>query len=71
MADKIHVGVDVAKKTLDVHLHPINMDKQLPNDKAGIQALIQFLKPHAVELVVLEATGTYGQGLRPNQKSRS
>lgn len=53
------VGVDVSKATLDVALLHEGKQSQLGNDSVGIDELIKLLKPLAVDLVVMEATGGY------------
>ena len=51
------VGVDVSKATLDCHLDPVGQQLQVPNDPGGIARLVAHLRPFAVQLVVVEATG--------------
>lgn len=54
------VGIDVAKGHLDVALLATPMVvKRYPNDGTGHQALIEWLEPLSVGLVVMEATGGY------------
>ena len=53
------VGVDVSKATLDVALLHEGKGSQFGNDSVGIDELIKLLKPLAVDLVVMEATGGY------------
>jgi transposase len=55
------VGMDVSKAHLDVFLRPQGVEFQVANSASGIQALIEKLKPYAIHLVVLEATGGYEQ----------
>jgi transposase len=59
MAGDVFVGIDVSKDKLDVGLLPQEQTFQVSNDEAGYRSLIDKLKPFAVELVVLEATGGY------------
>ncbi len=61
-AQKIHVGVDVSKASLDISY--LQTYTQTPNTSKGIQKLIHQLKslPSPVHLVV-EATGGYEQDL--------
>jgi transposase len=55
-----HVGIDVSKHRLDVHVLPSGDARSFDNNVAGIAQLIEFLQQHApVELVLLEATGRY------------
>lgn len=55
----VHVGIDVAKATLDVCVLPAGQRLSLANDDAGIAHLVASLKRHPVKLVLLEATGRY------------
>lgn len=54
---KVYVGVDVSKKNLDIHIHPINKAMRIKNDEAGIAKLISSLGKYKVEQVVFEASG--------------
>jgi transposase len=53
------VGIDVAKEHLDVHVRPGEDTFRVNHDAAGLQALVERLRPVAPTLVVLEATGGY------------
>jgi len=53
------VGVDVSKDRLDVAVLPETSSWSVPNDEAGIQALVKRLLPLRPARVVLEATGGY------------
>ena len=53
------VGIDVAKDHLDVHVRPGDEAFRVGHDEAGLQALIERLRPLLPTLVVLEATGGY------------
>jgi transposase len=55
----IFVGIDVSKAHLDVALRPTGAAFRVSNDPAGHAALVERLRPPAVALVVLEATGGY------------
>ncbi|UBF23765.1 IS110 family transposase [Kovacikia minuta CCNUW1] len=55
--EKIWVGIDVSKETLDVYILPQGLSLQLPNSEAGVQSLIEQLQEMSVHLVVLESTG--------------
>lgn len=55
----VFVGIDVSKETFDVHLRPLALTHSLPHSAAGIRELLALLRPHSVQLVVLEATGGY------------
>jgi transposase len=52
-------GVDVSKAKLDVCIEPGHRLASFNNDTAGIAELAAFCREHAVELVVMEASGGY------------
>ena len=52
-------GVDVSKAKLDVCIEPGHRLASFNNDTAGIAELATFCREHAVELVVMEASGGY------------
>ena len=54
-----HVGIDVAKLTLDLHLLPSEQSFHYPNDEAGHEALLTQLQSLPIERIALEATGGY------------
>jgi len=51
------VGIDVAKKELEVAVFPGADTKTWPNTEEGIGRLVDYLKPLSPTLIVLEATG--------------
>jgi transposase len=51
------VGIDIAKRQLDVHLLPSGQAFTLTRDQAGLERLVAILQPRAPHLIVLEATG--------------
>lgn len=53
------VGVDVSKATLEVALSTEEATWRVPNSEAGIQELLERLKPVTPTLVVMEATGGF------------
>jgi len=53
------VGVDIAKDTLEVHLHPAGKVSRFANDARGCAALIAWLKGFEVVPVAFEPTGAY------------
>ena len=53
------VGIDIAKLTLDVYLHPQATARQFANTPAGIKALIAWLGQTPLNRVVFEPTGAY------------
>jgi transposase len=59
MTAMTHVGIDVAKAELVVHLRPAGALWAVPNDEAGIRTLVERLRGEAPALLVLEATGGY------------
>ena len=52
-----YVGVDVSKKNLDIHLHPINKAFRVKNDEIGIAKFIKSLDKYPIGQVVFEASG--------------
>ena len=63
MADSVWMGVDVAKRTLEVATSERPEVWQVANDETGWAALIAHLTESPVQLIVLEATGGYESGL--------
>lgn len=57
------VGIDVAKKTFDVHILPAASRHSLTSDTKGIATLLQILDSPKDTFVVLEATGGYHKRL--------
>lgn len=53
------VGVDIAKLTLDVYVHPQATARQFPNTAAGIAALLAWLRLATIHRVIFEPTGAY------------
>jgi len=53
------VGVDIAKDTLEVHLHPAGRDRRFANDAKGLAAVIAWLGDFAIARVAFEPTGAY------------
>src|SRR5690348_10409047 len=51
------VGIDVAKRRLDIHARPSGERFTTDHDEDGVAALVQRLAALALTLVVLEATG--------------
>jgi transposase len=56
---ELFVGIDISKKRLDVAISPKNKTFNYPNNKTGIQKLVQRLQNLNPELILLEATGGY------------
>jgi len=59
MPEPIHVGIDVAKDTLEVACGPDAATQSFTNDDAGHEALVSALRAHCVDLIVMESTGGY------------
>jgi transposase len=55
--DSVVAGMDVAKAGLDVHVLPSGAAFAVGRDAAGIDALIERLRPLAPAIVAVEATG--------------
>lgn len=54
---KIFIGIDVSKASLDVHVLPTGESWQVSNDEAGAALLLDKLSAFAPELIIMEATG--------------
>lgn len=52
----VFVGIDVAKAKLDVAVQPAQPVQTFAYDEAGLAALLEYLRPQAPTLIVLEAT---------------
>lgn len=57
------VGVDIAKRSLDLHARPENRRLATTNDSAGFKQVIAFLPASGTCLIVIEATGGYQRSL--------
>jgi transposase len=57
--EKIYVGIDISKDSLDVAVHAANKQWRFSNDRAGINSLRKILVKLKPALVVFEATGGY------------
>jgi transposase len=60
---KWFVGIDIAKRTLDVHVLPERTSLKQQNDSKGRQQLREQLPPPGECLIVVEATGGYERAL--------
>ena len=58
MSEKICIGIDVSKESLDVATSGQERCSY-GNDEGGLEALVQWLRTRAMELIVLEASGGY------------
>lgn len=64
MTDKIykfHIGIDVAKKKLDVAMSHSPVPYQVTNDEVGLKELAKLITSKKHSLIVLEASGGYEQ----------
>jgi transposase len=61
MQEKLTLGIDVSKQTLDVYVKPCNVHFKLSNDAVGFKNLKREIKSLASEniLIVMEHTGYY------------
>lgn len=57
--DATVVGIDVSKDRLDVHVEPSGEAFAVARDAAGLEALVERLKPLSVTTVAVEATGGF------------
>lgn len=57
------VGIDIAKRTLDVHVLPERKSFKQQNDSKGRQQLREKLPPPGECLIIVEATGGYERAL--------
>ncbi len=63
VAFKSFVGIDIAKRTLDVHVLPERTSLKQQNDSKGRRQLREKLPPPGECLIVVEATGGYERAL--------
>jgi transposase len=56
---QVYVGIDVAKRRLDIALWPTGESRSLANDPTDINKLVTWLQTQQPQLIVLEATGGY------------
>lgn len=59
MANPVFAGIDVGKDKLFVNIYLDNQVRDFPNTHTGLERLSRFLIKHAVDLVVMEASGGY------------
>jgi transposase len=57
--DAIVVGIDVSKDRLDVHVEPGGEAFAVARDAAGLEGLVERLRPLAPQTVAVEATGGF------------
>lgn len=63
MSDIPACGIDVAQDELVVALWPATAKANFPNTPEGLAAFGKWLRPHGVEIIVLEASGGYERRL--------
>jgi transposase len=61
--EKVFIGVDVSKGSLDVAIHGVKNIMHTSNDEAGYNKVIRLAKKRNAALVCFEATGGYEMGL--------
>lgn len=59
MTSQTFAGIDVSKRSLEVHLHDQAGSRTFGNDPDGIASLVTTLQPLQSPLIALEATGGY------------
>jgi len=58
-----HVGIDIGKDTLDIHIYELEKHWQTSNSTIDIRKLITHLKRYQLTRVLVEATGGYERKL--------
>lgn len=58
-----HIGIDVSKATLDLHVFHSAQHRQFPNSTDGHRQLVAFLQPLHPQRIVFEASGGYEKQL--------
>jgi len=64
------IGIDVAKKSFDLHALKDKRDMKLTNDQQGIEVCIEVAEEVRPELIVMEATGGYEALLAASLQAR-
>lgn len=54
-----HIGIDVSKATLDLHVFHSSEHRRFPNTADGHRQIVEFLTPLHPQRIVLEASGGY------------
>lgn len=57
--EKVYIGIDVSKDSLDVAIHGVKNLMRASNDEAGIQKVILLAKKRDAALVCFESTGNH------------
>jgi len=58
-SEEVYIGIDVSKDGLDIHVHPLELDFRVDNDRRGLGVLVRRLAGWRVAMVVVEATGKW------------
>jgi len=57
--EKVYIGIDVSKESLDVAVHGVKNLMRVKNDQSGIQKVVRLAVKRNATLVCFEATGGY------------
>src|SRR4030067_1533397 len=57
--EKVYIGIDISKNSLDVAIHGVKNLMHVSNDQTGIQKVIRLAMKRNATLVCFEATGGY------------
>lgn len=68
--NKLIVGIDVSKRQLDVHVHPLGQRFSVTNTSSGWADLAERLAGYTVKLVALEASGGYERAVAGDLTAR-
>lgn len=60
---KVHIGVDISKNNLDIHIYPLGRAFRIDNSEAAIKKLIKEIAQYDVAQIACEATGGYEKRL--------
>ncbi len=60
---KVHVGVDISKNSLDIHILPLRKVRKIANSEADITKFIKELAKYDIAQIACEATGGYEKEL--------
>jgi len=58
-----HIGIDVSKRKLDLHVLETEVFKTFDNDSKGQKALCKYVRKRGEARVVLESTASYGTAI--------
>lgn len=57
--EKVYIGIDISKDSLDVAIHGVKNLMHTSNDQAGIQKVVRLAKKRNAAMVCFESTGGY------------